>query len=115
MNVKRLSWLAVIATLPCACAPVDHSAAKEEEKPVEQLNVVAEKIDIAPKPLPAGPRYRIEAAVQNVRERDLLTTNGFWTVFHGILGLGPSVQLVDPNTHAKFNAVDYICKGGRLE
>src|SRR5262249_29876936 len=55
------------------------------------------------------------AAVQNVRDRDLLTTNGFWTVFHGILGLGPSVKLVDPVTREKFNAVDYICKGRPLE
>jgi hypothetical protein len=94
---------------------VDHSAAKEQQKPVEQPEIVAEKINVAPTPLPAGPRYRIESAVQNVRERDLLTTNGFWTVFHGILGLGPSVQLLDPTTHKKINALDYICSGGRLD
>ena len=109
-------FFAVLALLSCyACAPVDHSANKEEETPKEVLSVPAEKIDIAPKPLPSGPRYRIEAAVQNVRERDLLTTNGFWTVFHGILGLGPNVKLVDPVTHKKFNAVEYICNGGELE
>src|SRR5262249_24321693 len=71
-----------------ACAPVDRSAGREEEKSPELAEVVPEKINLAPKPLPTGPRYRIESAVQNVRERDLLTTNGFWTVFHGILGLG---------------------------
>lgn len=94
---------------------MDHSAAKEEEKSAELANVIPEKLDVAPKALPAGPRYRIESAVQNVRERDLLTTNGFWTIFHGILGLGPSVKLVDPMTHQKVNAVEFICKGGRLE
>jgi hypothetical protein len=104
------------ALLWCAaCAPVDHSASKEEKNPSDQPDIAAEKITVAPKPLEPGPRARIEAAVQNVRDRDLLTTNGFWTVFHGILGLGPSVQLVDPTTLKKFNALDYICKGGRLE
>src|SRR5215813_3588176 len=105
---------AAIALLFCAsCAPVDHSDAKEQQKPADQPEIVAEKINVAPTPLPAGPRYRIESAVQNVRERDLLTTNGFWTVFHGILGLGPGVKLVDPITRAKVNAVDYICSGGK--
>jgi hypothetical protein len=113
---RPLNGLIVAALLYCsACAPVDHSGDKDREKPAGQPDVVAEKISVAPKPLPPGPQSRIEAAVQNVRDRDLLTTNGFWTVFHGILGLGPSVQLVDPVTHEKFNAVDYICKGGKLE
>src|SRR5262245_25002334 len=98
-----------------ACAPVDHSAAKEDGKSKELEDANAEKLNIAPKALPAGPRYRIESAVQNVRERDLLTTNGFWTIFHGILGLGPSVKLVDPKTREKVNAVEYICKGRPLE
>jgi hypothetical protein len=116
MFASRLAWLGTGLALFCAaCAPVDHSATKDEEKSTEASNVSPEKLQIAPKALPKGPRYRIEAAVQNVRDRDLLTTNGFWTVFHGILGLGPSVKLVDPVTREKFNAVDYICKGRPLE
>ncbi|HMF10939.1 MAG TPA: hypothetical protein VKE94_01500, partial [Gemmataceae bacterium] len=115
MFASRLAWLGTGLALFCAaCAPVDHSATKDEEKSTEASNVIPEKLQIAPKALPKGPRYRIEAAVQNVRDRDLLTTNGFWTVFHGILGLGPSVKLVDPVTREKFNAVDYICKGRPL-
>src|SRR5262245_41442489 len=114
MNANRLRWLAVSILLTFAgCAPVDHSAGKDDDQPKEATNVAAEPLKIAPKPLPPGPRYRIEAAVQNVRERDLLTTNGFWTVFHGILGLGPSVKLVNPLTREKVNALDYICKGGK--
>jgi hypothetical protein len=55
---------------------------------------------------------RIDKALEQVRDRPLLTTNGFWTIFHGILGLGPSVELVNPETDKRVNAVDYICNGG---
>jgi hypothetical protein len=51
-------------------------------------------------------------AIDQVRHRDLLTTHGFWTIFHGILGLGPSVELYNPDTKQRINAVDYICNGG---
>jgi hypothetical protein len=116
MFARRSGWLCLSAALLCAaCAPVNHSNAKQDDKSNETENVAAEKLDVVPTPLPSGPRYRIEAAVQNVRDRDLLTTNGFWTVFHGILGLGPSVKLLDPVTREKVNAVDYICKGRPLE
>ena len=116
MNANRLLWLAGCILLTLAgCAPVDHPPAKDDEKSSDVPSVPAEPLPLVPKPLPPGPRYRIEAAVQNVRERDLLTTNGFWTVFHGILGLGPSVKLVNPQTREKFNALDYICNGGKLE
>jgi hypothetical protein len=71
-------------------------------------------LTVLPVPTPAGPRSRIEAAIEHVRRRELLTTNGFWTVFHGILGLGPSVALRNPDTGQRVNAVDYICGGGAL-
>jgi hypothetical protein len=116
MSARTLTGLAASILVLCAsCAPVGHSPAKEDDRPKELENVPVEKLNVVPKALPSGPRYRIESAVQNVRERDLLTTNGFWTVFHGILGLGPGVKLVDPLTREKVNAVEYICKGGRLE
>jgi hypothetical protein len=59
-------------------------------------------------------RTRIEVAIDNARSRDLLTTHGFWTVFHGILGLGLSVTLQNPDTGAKVNAIDYIAAGGEV-
>ncbi len=72
----------------------------------------------APTPLPlppsAGLRDRVKLAIDQVRQRDLLTTNGFWTVFHGILGLGPSVTLLNPETGQRVNALDYICNGGEV-
>src|SRR5262249_41854229 len=61
---------------------------------------------------PNGLKERIELAIDQVRRRDLLTTNGFWTVFHGILGLGPRVMLLNPDTGTRVNALDYICEGG---
>jgi hypothetical protein len=116
MNAKTLTWIALSAALICGgCAPVDSAASKKDEKPDEVENVPVEKLDVIPTPAPSGPRFRIESAVENVRQRDLLTTNGFWTIFHGILGLGPSVKLVDPMTREKVNAVEYICRGRRLE
>jgi hypothetical protein len=61
-----------------------------------------------------GPRERIEAALRQVRERDLLTTNSFWTVFHGILGTGPEATLLDPQTNKRVNALEYIRWGGEV-
>src|SRR5262249_21141194 len=51
---------------------------------------------------------------QNVRDRDLRTTTGFWTVFHGILGLGPSLTLRDMDTGKKVNALKWITDGKEL-
>jgi hypothetical protein len=58
-----------------------------------------------------GLQGRIEAALNQVKERDLLTTNSFWTVFHGILGNGPSTTLLDPLTNRRVNAIEYIRQG----
>lgn len=53
-------------------------------------------------------QQRIESALASVHSRDLLTTNSFWTVFHGILGMGPKTELKDPETGVRHNAIDYI-------
>src|SRR5262249_22200940 len=67
----------------------------------------------APAP-PDALKTRIDAAIALVRRRQLRTDNGFWTVFHGILGLGPSVELVNPDTGQRVNALDYIAGGGKV-
>lgn len=59
-------------------------------------------------------RERVFAAIDNARSRDLLTTHGFWTVFHGILGLGLNVTLQNPETGQRVNALDYIASGGTV-
>jgi hypothetical protein len=118
MSAQKLLWLPagmVAAVLLASCAPVrppEPTAEQQAAEPVEDRPV--ERLSNYPAPTPAGPRVRIEAAIDNVRQRDLLTTNGFWTIFHGILGLGPSVTLRDPETGRRVNAVDYICDGGEL-
>ncbi len=58
---------------------------------------------------------RLEAAITQAVQRDLTTSNGFWTVFHGILGLGPSITLLDPQTGKRVYALDYIADGGKLK
>jgi hypothetical protein len=65
-------------------------------------------------PRPAGLNERIQIAVDQVRRRDLLVTNSFWTVFHGILGQGPTATLLNPETGQRISALDYICIGGEL-
>jgi len=58
---------------------------------------------------------RIDAALQEIRGRDLLRENSFWTVFHGILGVGPeSAYLLDHRTGERVKALDYICQGGKI-
>jgi hypothetical protein len=58
---------------------------------------------------------RLEAALTQVRSRELLTTHGFWTVFHAILGNGlKDTMIKNPQTKERINAIDYICKGGEL-
>lgn len=62
-----------------------------------------------------GLKKRVEAALEQVQNRELLTTHGFWTIFHGILGCGPEkTMLTDPETRRKVRAIDYIRDGGEL-
>lgn len=82
----------------------------DDRKPVDQI----ETLTLVPRPLDSGLQTRIEQTIEHVRRRDLLTTNGFWTIFHGILGLGPSTLLRVPETNIQTNALDYICSGGQL-
>jgi hypothetical protein len=114
--LTTLIGAAVLAAASCApgedaipeAAPAPQPAALPEEAPAPQPgpgqaaspNAVLEK--------------RIRAAIRQTERRDLLTTHGFWTVFHGILGLGPSVTLLDPATGARVKALDYVADGKRV-
>lgn len=100
--MKRLLPIALLLCL--SCAPRDETppdATVEPPKPLE----------LAPPKLPNALQPRIDAALANVRSRDMRTTNAFWTVFHGILGLGPDVTLLDEKTGERVNALDRICTG----
>jgi hypothetical protein len=111
-GTRKPLWLLLGATAVLTgltCAPVD---LPPETEPVSSKEPgTAETISEVPPAQPQGLRERVESAVEQVRKRDLLTTNGFWTVFHGILGLGPSVTLLNPETGQRVNALDYICAG----
>jgi hypothetical protein len=117
MAAKHLSWagLAVlIGVLFAACAPVGQPQPTASTKPAEPIDPGTEVLPAPQSPLTAGPKARIEAAIDNARRRELVTSNGFWTVFHGILGLGPSLQLRHPETNERVNAMDYIWSGGDM-
>ncbi|MCI0641084.1 MAG: hypothetical protein L0Y72_32175 [Gemmataceae bacterium] len=64
--------------------------------------------------LPGPLQARIEAALKHVAERDLRTDNGFWTIFHGILGNGLETTLLDPATGTRVNAIDHMRAGNTV-
>jgi hypothetical protein len=93
------------STAPSPAAVTAASASPEPAVPSEPV----ERKALAPDIL----RQRLELAIEHVRSRQLQTTNSFWTVFHGILGLGPNVEIVDTNTQAKTRALTYIFSGDK--
>jgi hypothetical protein len=116
MNRQRLWWLLALA-LPLVgvnCAPVD-----DVPQPIVRGRAADEAENPLP-PVPGVPRvlqaleHRVRAAIENVRRRDLLVSYSFWTVFHGILGLGLDAELVDTVQGKRFNAVEYIRNGGKI-
>jgi hypothetical protein len=118
MRTSTLVFLAAatLAVLCATCAPVDPPATVDPPlpPPAPIIPKDAEPLTHRPQAVPASLKHRIEAAVQHVRQRDMLTTNAFWTVFHGILGLGPNVPLRDPETGKRYPALDYVCSGGEI-
>lgn len=125
-NAIALLGLAVLIWAGCAPpAPSGKTDRKDADKPAaEQKDApssnppppvypVAESLP-KPKPAPAGLQERIEAAIESVQKRDLVTSNAFWTVFHGILGLGFDTTLLDPATGKRVRAIDWICEGREL-
>lgn len=124
--MRTLKWLVVpflAATLGIlSCAPVEplpeeteKEGAREDSGAFPKPSTPEEESNrSSPAEVPNSLKLRLEAAINNIRARDLTISNGFWTIFHGILGLGPGVELVDPKTKERTNALDYICSGGSL-
>jgi hypothetical protein len=96
-----------------SCAPVGGVAEPEQTAATPAAPALP-----APTPqkeeAPSGLKQRIAAALRHVRERDLLVTHSFWTVFHGILGVGPEATLFDPSTGRRVNALEHIRRGGAV-
>lgn len=105
---RLVSVLALASVFAMSCAPVavPPSPTEQGPKPIDTEPIKGEVQDIVKK--------RVEMAIEQVRNRELTTSNGFWTVFHGILGLGPTVPLRNQDTGDKIGALDYIGNGGRL-
>ena len=116
MAAKTWLWLPVSAAALCilSCVPGDRPEGSSKEPPGQLPAPSAGEGSRVALSVPGGPKARVEAAIENVRNRELSTNNGFWTVFHGILGLGPSVTLLDPETNRRVNALDHIGRGGSL-
>ena len=107
-----LGWpsLAALFLLTAGCSYAPSPATTEAAKPAETAAAVVPekpKEPITPDLL----RQRLELAIEHVRSRELQTTNAFWTVFHGMLGLGPSTPLTDPKTGVKVPALKYVFSG----
>jgi len=101
--------LVPLAFMSVACPPAPKDDLTKNKVNVKEDDKPAIEVPSALKP-------RIEAAIAQVQSRDLLTTNYFWTVFHGILGSGlDKTMLTDPETQKKTNAIDYICDGGVIK
>ena len=108
---------AVAAFVGLNCAPVDVPGPEEGKATAPPPSVPAPAARAAAASgdwTDNGLKTRIDAAIDQVKHRDLITTNGFWTVFHGILGLGPSVELLDPTTGKRVVALEYIAGGGEV-
>src|SRR5262245_24381197 len=88
-TIRTTALLLAAALIAWGCAP--SGPPEPEESPPEPPARDTPPKEVRPDRL----RARIEAAITNVRKRTLLRGNAFWTVFHGILGLGPGVKLVD--------------------
>ena len=130
MKTRQLLFLLALAGVAAAglnCAPVDAPIPDLEEGkrrlPDSEIGqtdlpfpkLTTERTQTFLRSAPRDPlEQRIDAAIAQVQRRDLLTTNGFWTVFHGILGLGPTVPLLNPATGERINALDYVFSGGEV-
>jgi hypothetical protein len=102
-------FLSLIVLVSTGCAPHDD--------PPRQDRVQEETLEVPPPAVvtPTALKTRIDAALEHVQQRDLLTTHGFWTVFHGLLGMGPyETTLFDPATKQRRKAIDYVCEGAPI-
>jgi hypothetical protein len=126
MNAKHLIVFlggAIAIAWGSSCAPVNRPAGGEETAKFQAFPPTPPvppppPAETAP-PIPAARsdvlQQRLEAAIAQVCAREMETTNAFWTIFHGILGLGPEgATLLNRGTGERVNAMNYICQGGEI-
>jgi len=102
----RLSLLLLpVLLLVWSCAPVEDPVTPSTPESIPSSQTTGSKVDHS---------ARVLAAINQVRERQLLISNSFWTVFHGILGNGVDTTLLNETSNLKVPAVDYISAGGEI-
>lgn len=103
-----------ILALLAACAPVGNPGDGPSLSTAGAVGTAQENLPPPPVAIPDSLGQRIEAAIRAAEQREVLISNGFWTVGHGILGVGTELTLLDPATGNRVNAIDFICKGGPI-
>lgn len=113
MIQSRWLWVMMVAVpilncmSGCARKPDDASSVSTEA----EVSAPPTPAKLVARPPDAGLQRRVAAAIDHVRQRDLLITNSFWTIFHGILCFGPGTALLDRQSGQYVNALDYILAG----
>lgn len=98
-------WLCVALALAIqSCAPQDDVPQKGPDKAP-----VLSTVDV-----PTALKERLEAALHHVHQRDLRPDHGFWTIFHGVLGMGLDTELVYGDTGKKIKFLDAISQGVKI-
>jgi hypothetical protein len=102
------AWLAGAAS---SCAPQDEHAKLSDPADDERPAELAQPLPV----LPSAQKDRIDAVLKHIRSRDLLQDNSFWTIFHGILGMGfEDARLLDTRTGTRTRAIEYVAQGGDI-
>ena len=93
-----------------SCAPGDVSSVSND--PSDDESIAPRPAELPP---PAPGKAGIDSVLEHIRKRPLLKDLSFWTIFHGILGMGPDDAMVfDPETKQRIKAIDYIANGGEV-
>ncbi len=110
-KVKRIRFVLPLLVISLSCAPgVENEYSDDPADDIENPNKAP-----APIPIPAGHKDRIDTVLKHVRQRDLFPDHAFWTIFHGILGVGPDdAMILDPVTKKRTKAIDYLASGGEV-
>lgn len=99
-----------LVVLGLSCAPQD-----ETHVPPRRTNIDKDSGVNAVLPFEnASLKDRLAAALQHVHDRDLLSTHAFWTIFHGVLGMGLETELIDPETRKKIKFTEAIRVGEKI-